>query len=270
MRNIKARVLTLAGVAVSLLMLPVGASAEEKNWGKYQVDDRRSGYTYATAETQAMQDDDFSNPAFIWVDQGETLWSTVEGEAGKSCQSCHEDAAVSMKGVGAVYPKYDFQTKKLINVEQRINRCREENMKAKAWKYESTELLSMTTYVRHQSSGLPMNVAIDGNAAPFFEKGKKFFNQSRGQLDLACKHCHEDNPGQMARANLLSQGQSNGFPTYRLKWQKAGSLHRRFRGCNRNIRATPYKAGSEEYNNLELFVAWRGRGLPVEAPAVRN
>jgi sulfur-oxidizing protein SoxA len=87
---------------------------------------------------------------------------------------------------------------------------------------------------------------------------------------MACKNCHEDYAGTMIRANLLSQGQSNGFPTYRLKWQKVGSLHRRFRGCNSQVRATPYKAGSEEYVNLELFLANRGRGLPVETPAVRN
>jgi len=269
MHNVIARGLTLAGFAVSLLMLPVGASASE-DWGKYESGDRRSGYTYAAKETRAMQDDEFANPASIWQDQGESLWSVVDGEAGKSCQSCHDDAADTMKGVGTAYPKYDFQTKKLINVEQRINRCRKENMKAKTWKFDSSQMLGMTIYVRGQSRGLPMNVAIDGHAAPFYEKGKNFFNQRRGQLDMSCKNCHEDNAGNLARANLLSEGQGNGFPTYRLKWQKPGSLHRRFRGCNKNVRAKPYKSGSDEYTNLELYVAWRGRGLPVEAPAVRN
>lgn len=270
MMNVIPRVLVLAGCALSLLALPQPAPADERNWGKYRNGDIRSGYTFATAETREMQDDDFSNPAIIWLDQGEALWNRAEGEAGKSCASCHREAAKSMKGAGTYYPKYDFETKKLINLEQRINRCREQNMKAKPWKYESSQLLSMTIYVRNQSHGMPVNVAVDGNAAPFFEAGKEFFNQRRGQLDMACNHCHEDNPGNMARANLLSQGQGNGFPTYRLKWQKPGSLHRRFRGCNKNIRATPYKYGAEEYNNLELYVAWRGRGLPVEAPAVRN
>ncbi len=74
----------------------------------------------------------------------------------------------------------------------------------------------------------------------------------------------------MARANLLTQGQSNGFPTYRFKWSKLGSIHRRFRGCNKNVRATPYAYGSDEYVNLELYLAARGRGLLVETPAVRN
>ena len=76
--------------------------------------------------------------------------------------------------------------------------------------------------------------------------------------------------GNKIRANTLSEGHSNGFPTYRLKWQKPGSIHRRFRGCNKQVRSKPYGYGSDEYVNLELYVAWRGRGLSVETPAVRN
>ncbi len=229
-----------------------------------------SGYYFRTAETRELQDDDFMNPAFIWLEQGADLWSTAEGEAGKACADCHGDAEESMKGVGASYPKYHEPSGKLINLEQRINLCRSENMQAEPWKWESDELLGMTTFVRHQSKGMPVNVSIEGPAAPFFEKGKDFYYQRRGQLDLACASCHENNYGMYIRADLLSQGQSNGFPTYRLKWQKLGSLHRRFRGCNRQVRSTPYPAGSDEFVNLELYLAWRGQGLPVETPAVRQ
>jgi sulfur-oxidizing protein SoxA len=101
-------------------------------------------------------------------------------------------------------------------------------------------------------------------------QAKKFFEEKRGQLAMSCANCHEENNGMKIRANTLSEGQSNGFPTYRLKWQKPGSIHRRFRGCNKQVRSKPYGYGSDEYVNLELFVAWRGRGLSVETPAVRN
>jgi sulfur-oxidizing protein SoxA len=247
-----------------------GSLAVAEEWGKYQVGEQRSGYTYATKETRAMQDDDFSNPAFIWMDQGEALWSTVDGSEGKSCESCHEDAADSMKGVATRYPVFDKTLGKVKNVEQQINICREKRMGAKPFKWESGDMLAMSAYVNSQSRDMAMSVKVDGPAAPFFEKGKAFYYQRRGQLNLACKNCHEDNAGNRARANLLSQGQSNGFPLYRLKWQKLGSLHRRFRGCNKNIRAQPYAYGSDEYVNLELYLAWRGRGLPIETPAVRN
>ena len=64
-----------------------------------------SGYWFRTKETQAIQDDDFNNPGFFAVEQGEQLWSKPDGAAGKSCASCHQDAAASMKGVGAAMPK---------------------------------------------------------------------------------------------------------------------------------------------------------------------
>jgi sulfur-oxidizing protein SoxA len=241
----------------------------EMDWGPYQVGDKRSGYTFSAVETRAMQDDDFANPAFIWIDVGEELWETVEGTEGKSCASCHADVQESMKGVATTYPKFDAEVGKLLNLELRINRERETRMGAKPWKYESRELLAMTAFVKNQSRGMPVNVSIDGPAAPFFEKGKEFYNQRRGQLDMACANCHMDYPDTMIRANRLSQGHANGFPTYRLKWQKLGSLHRRFRGCNKQVRAQPYPFGSDEYVNLELFLGWRDKALPVETPSVR-
>ncbi len=268
----------MGGTALSVLLAGAGlvalgagaAQACEQCKGKYEVDGKKSGYLYSMPETQAMQDDDFMNPGTFWVEKGEKLWAKAEGEAGKSCKSCHGEPE-KMRGVYPVYPKYDPKTKKLINIEQRINRCRSEQMKAKPWKWESEELLAMTALLGYVSRGLPVNVKVDGPAKPFFEKGKAFYFQRRGQLDMACKHCHIDHPGQYIRADLLSEGRAGGsFPTYRLKWQKLGSLHRRFKGCNKQVRAKPYKPGSDEYVNLELFVKWRSNGLPVEVPAVRR
>ena len=236
---------------------------------KYIVGDKRTGYVFLTPDTRDIQDDDFANPAFVWVDTGEELWSTVDGKAGKSCASCHGDAGKSMKGVGAAYPKYASEVKKLMALQHRINWERENRMQAKPWKWESSEMLGMTAYIKLQSRGMPVNVKIDGPAKPFYEKGKKFYNQRRGMLDMACANCHLGYPATMVRSNLLSQGMPNGFPLFRLKWQTLGSLHRRFRGCNTQIRARPYKRGSEEYTNLELFIMDRAKDLPMETPAVR-
>jgi len=230
--------------------------------GKYY-----SGYVINDPTTREMQDDDFQNPAFLWVEQAEEEWNKVDGEAQKSCASCHNDPE-SLKGASTTYPKVDGD--KLITVEHRINQCRTQRMKAKAWKWESDAMLGTSALVRMQSRGMPVNVKVDGEAELHFEQGKEFYHQRRGQLDLACIHCHVQNNGNMVRSELLSHGMPNGFPTYRLKWQKLGSLHRRFRGCNKNIRAQPYKQGSPEYTSLELYVMRRAAGLPVESPSVRK
>ncbi|MGI9332426.1 MAG: sulfur oxidation c-type cytochrome SoxA [Gammaproteobacteria bacterium] len=264
------RVRPLTAGLVTCTFGALAMPAPAGDWGAYEVEERRSGYTYMTDATRAIQDDEFQNPGMLWVEQGEEAWQAVDGNEGKSCSSCHDDAAESMATVGATYPVYDDKLDKLVNIEQRINQCRTERMGAGEWKWESNELLSMTTYVRHQALGVPIQPAVDGPAKPFFEAGKAFYEQRRGQLDLACMHCHRMYPGGQLRANVLSQGHSNGFPTYRLKWQGVGSLHRRLRGCNDQVRAEPYPFGAQEYVNVELYLAWRGRGLPVESPAVRN
>lgn len=249
---------------------PLAQYRANPKYKDFMVGEKMSGYVFASPETQAMQDDEFENPGMLAVQDGEAEWSKVDGAAGKSCASCHQDAAKTMKGVAVTYPKFEPKRGKLASLEHRINLCRTENMKAAELKWDSKPLLGLTAYVEYQSRGLPISVKVDGPAAPFFEEGKKFYYTRRGQMDIACAQCHENNAGMNIGVENLSQGQSNGYPTYRLKWQSFGSLHRRFEGCNEEVRALPYPRGSDEYTNLELYVAWRGNGLKSEAPSVRR
>lgn len=131
-------------------------------------------------------------------------------------------------------------------------------------------MLAMTALIGLQSRGMAMAPETGGRMQEWHDKGEALYYTRVGQLDMACSNCHEDNPGQMIRADHLSQGQVNGFPTYRFKWQGLGSMHRRFSGCMKNIRAQPFKRGSDEFVALELFLATRGAGLGIETPAVRN
>ena len=174
-----------------------------------------------------------------------------------------------MKGAGAAYPKYDAKTGHVIDIEQRINLERE-RMGAAPWPWESDQLLAMTAYVKLQSRGMPVRVASDGPAHAAWVEGKAFYEARRGQLDMACAQCHVQNNDRKLRTETLSQGQTNGFPTYRLSWQTLGSVQRRFRECNEQIRAEPLPYGSPQYVALELYLAATGTGLPVESPSVRK
>lgn len=228
-----------------------------------------SGWLFRDTETRAMQKDDFVNPMFLFVDAGIESWNTVDGTAGKSCADCHNAIEDSMKGVRASTPKV-AQNGELWSIENFINDCRVNRMGAEAWKWNSQEMKNMTSAIGLQSRGMPVSVAIDGAAAPFWEKGKEIFYSRYGQLELSCANCHEDNFGNFIRADNLSQGQINGFPLYRLKDQGAVSIHQRFVGCMRDTRGVPFEAGSQEFRELELYVASRGNGLSVETPAVRH
>ena len=231
------------------------------------VDTIYSGWRFRTSETQALQSDDFDNPGMIFVDQAIDLWAKVDGSEGKSCASCHENVE-DFAGLRPTLPR--VEEGELVTMENIINECRTERMGAEPWKWSKGNMTAMTTLIGLQSGGMPVNVAIDGDAAPFWEKGKELYYTRVGQLDMACSSCHEDNYGTMIRADHLSQGQINGFPTYRLKNAKLNSSHGRFKGCMKNIRATPFKEGGEEFKALELYLASRGEGLVVETPSVRN
>lgn len=221
-------------------------------------------------ELQEMQADGGRNPGMLWVEQGAKLWSAPEGVAGKSCASCHGEAAASMKGVATRYPAVDPKSGKLLNIELRINQCRSTHMQAPEMTYESDPLLGLTAYVAHQSLNQPMGVRADGPAAPFYERGKALYFERQGQLNVACFQCHDDNVGKRLRGDRISSGLPTGYPAYRIDWQKAGSLHRRLRACSLGVRAHQFDLGSPEYLALELYLAVRAKGAPIEAPGIRK
>ena len=233
------------------------------------LDEVMSGWLFRGTETRAMQADDFDNPGMIFVEQAQDTWVTADGSEGKSCSSCHDDMD-SMAGVKATYPKWNEEAGEVRTLQMQVNACRTERMGAEAWKYDKGDAINMEAALSSVSRGMPVNVAIDGPAQSMWEKGKELYYTRTGQLELSCANCHEDNYGNMIRADHLSQGQINGFPVYRLKNTKLNGAHSRFKGCIRDTRAETYKPGSEEFIALELYVASRGNGLSVEGPSIRN
>jgi len=233
------------------------------------LDEIFSGWVYRSTETQAFQMDDFENPGMIFVESAIDAWNTVEGEAGESCASCH-GSPEDMAGVSATYPKWNEGAEEVRTMTMQVNGCRTEQMGAEEWAYDKTDMLNMTALLASVSRGLPVNVAIDGPVAETWEMGRELYYTRTGQLELSCANCHEDNYGNNIRADHLSQGQVNGFPTYRLKNARLNGIHSRFRGCVRDTRAETYSVGSPEFVALELYVTSRGNGLSVEGPSVRN
>jgi sulfur-oxidizing protein SoxA len=231
--------------------------------------ERRSGYHFMAPDTQAMQNDDTTNPGMLWVLDGEKLWNSKAGAAGKACADCHQDAAISMKGVAARYPAFDKTPARPVDLEQRINLCRTEHQQATPLAYEGRDMLALTALVARQSKGMPIATATDPQLAPFIAKGRDLYMQRQGQLNLACTNCHDDNWDKRLAGAAITQGHPNGYPLYRLEWQSLGSLQRRLRACLTGIRAQPYDYGAPELVELELYLMSRARGMPIEAPAVR-
>jgi len=254
--------LRLAVAAAAVTLASFGLAAE------IAPNARRSSYEAMSAATKAMQDDDSANPATLWVLDGEALWRTNAGAAGRACADCHGEAPQSMRGVAARYPAYDAKRQSPVDLEGRINICRVEHQQAAALRPESKELLALTAYVARQSRGLAIE-SNDARLAPSIEAGRQLFQRRQGQLNLACAHCHDDHWGEKLAGNSVPQGHPTGYPLYRLEWQGLGSLQRRLRNCMIGMRAESYAFGSPEFIALETYLMWRARGMPMESPAVR-
>jgi sulfur-oxidizing protein SoxA len=237
--------------------------------GEIPLSERRSGYDFMSRETRAIQDDDTANPGLLWVLEGEALWKRKTGAAGRACADCHGDARASMKGVAARHPSFEAARGRPIGLEQRINVCRTERQQAPPLAWESRDLLALTAYVARQSRGLPIDVAADERARPFLDAGRAAFERRQGQLNLSCSQCHDDHWGRRLAGNVIPQAHPTGYPIYRLEWQGLGSLQRRLRNCLVGMRAEGYAYGAPELVDLELYLMWRARGMPIETPAVR-
>ena len=173
------------------------------------AEDLISGYHFSEPSTQNIQDDDFLNPGFIWVENGALLWNKKEQPSQLSCKSCHGGAS-KMRGVALKFPKINKKGD-LINLEQQINICRHENMNAEKYEPESKNLLALSVLMYYQSRGLEQSIEINEKNQKYFNLGKKLYFKKIGQMGLSCNQCHDERVGQNLRAEKVSQGISMVF-----------------------------------------------------------
>jgi sulfur-oxidizing protein SoxA len=188
-------------------------------------------------------------------------------------------------GIRQNYPWFDTKSGKVHTLEGDIMRCLKKNgvdVKAEKIKFGKGKLAAISAYMGYTSRGKKLNVVIpnDPRALAVYNRGKHHFYAKRGQLNLACADCHMYNSGKLARANLLSPalGHVSHFPVYRKKWEFGGdpvlggfgTIERRYGGCNKQVRAKPFKPQSDEYIALEYFETYMSNGIKVNAPGVRE
>ena len=183
-----------------------------------------SGWRFRSDETQALETDDFENPAMVAVEYGLELWEKPMGSENKACSDCHGDVAEAMKGIRANMPRWNASANEPWALEDWINWSITEHQGAEKWKWESAEMLAMTALIGMQSRGMPMTVQTDGPMADWVEKGKELYYTRVGQLDMACSNCHEDNYGNLHPRRPSEPGQHQRFPDLPLQVARASAL----------------------------------------------
>lgn len=207
-------------------------------------------------------------PYELALAEGKDLFETPFAN-GKTYADCFPNGGI---GIRQNYPYFDSETGQVKTLEQEINECREKNGEQPLG-YKKGAIASISAYMAYTSRGNKFNVEIPNEQAlAAYESGKEFYYSKRGQLNFSCADCHVGNSGMMIRADKLSPalGHPTHFPVYRSKWNDMGTLHRRFDGCNKQVRATPLAAQGEEYRNLEYFLTYMSNGMEVNGPGARK
>jgi L-cysteine S-thiosulfotransferase len=228
--------------------------------GVYSID--------AASREQWLEIEEFA-PYELNISKGEELFNKPFAN-GKTYASCFENGGI---GIRQNYPYFDTERGEVITLELAINECRTANgEKPLGWKKGA--IADISAYMAYTSRGNIFDIQIpnDPRALAAYERGKKHFYQKRGQLNMACADCHKFYSGNLIRADLLSPalGQLTHFPVYRSKWGGLGTTHRRYGGCNEQVRAKAFPAQSEEYRDLEYFHTYMSNGLAVNGPGARK
>ena len=181
------------------------------------------------------------------VDKGEQMWNTAF-KNGKTYSSCFDGPVEKIR---TQFPRWNTEAGKVETLEATINKCRVDNGEKKlGWKKGNMAFIS--AYLTTAATGEKINVIVpegDKKALAAYNKGKQFFYAKRGQLNLSCANCHIDSAGKKIRGDILSPalGQITHFPVWRGKWMRKkgngfGTIQRRYGGCNKQVRAKPFKA----------------------------
>jgi sulfur-oxidizing protein SoxA len=274
----KKTILALVGAGLIAGALAAHASPE---------DDRKQLTNYLKKKAPKIKLDQYVNGALIYdkdsmaqylsimdfppfenvVELGKKMWETPFAN-GKTYASCFPNGG---KNVAGNYPMFDDKQGKVETFEMALNACREANGE-KALDYSGKDIGILTSYARTLSDGMKMNVKVQSAAAQeAYERGKQFFYQRRGQLNFSCASCHVDNAGHRIRSELLSPavGQATHWPVFR-GGDNLFTLQQRYKGCNNQVRAEPFKPGSQEFNDLEYFHSYMSNGLPMKASVFRK
>ncbi len=273
---------TLTALGVSgLVATPLAVATPEEDQTTWQ--------TYFEKRFPQVSKDDFVNGVYAidpvgrenWeaieefppyeaaISDGEEMWNTAFAN-GKGYADCFPDGPA----IAGKYPYWDKEKGMVITLPLAINDCRAANDEAPL-KYKKGPIADLLAYIMFESRGQVIDVKIpadDPRALEAYEKGKQFYFARRGQLNFSCASCHVGNSGTTLRTEILSPalGHTSHFPVYRSKWGEMGTLHRRFDGCNKQVRAAPFKAQGEEYRDLEYFMSYMNNGLELNGPGARK
>lgn len=213
---------------------------------------------------------------------------------GKTFSNCFPNGG---KRIAGTYPQFEPSTKQVMTIETALNRCLQLHGETTIAPASVSEMGPLAAYARSLSEGQSLNIRVLGQGArDRFDAGRRLFNARIGQQNFACASCHVQHAGGVYGANSTAESTTESTtastnvaavknPTaiaggglapavgQAVSWPRVEpgggirSLHAQFQRCFRRSGAEPFLEGSDEFNNLEYYLAYLSNGLPLRSLA---
>lgn len=239
----------------------------------------------AIAQYRAMLQD--GNPAELFVDKGELLWSEARGPKHASLQACDLGLGPGvLEGAWVQLPRYFKDTQRVQDLESRLLSCMQtlQGFDAQAIAQtpfgvgEQINVSALAAFVASKSEGkafqLPQSHVEERR---FYEMGKRLFYTRAGPYDFSCSTCHSQSDKRIRLQDLPNlttpEGATAGFgawPAYRVSNGQMWSMQQRLNDCFRQQRF-PYPVfASDATIALGVFMGVNAKGGLAIAPALKR
>lgn len=238
---------------------------------------------------RAMISDPMSNPGFLAVDRGEALWHEKRGTKNVSLEGCDLGlGAGKLEGAYAQMPRYFKDTKKVMELEQRLLWCMQtlQGYDTKdivkhpfSGPGRPSEIQDIVAYVANKSSGMKINVSLSHpKEKEMAAVGEAMFYRRGGVNDFSCATCHAEE-GKRIRLqglpNLSKPGKAaqetmGGWPTYRVSQSAVRTMQHRLWDCYRQQRWPAPEYASDGLTALVVFLNKQAAGGVINVPSIKR
>jgi sulfur-oxidizing protein SoxA len=236
-----------------------------------------------------LREDPWSNPGYLDVDRGETLWTTAAGPKNATMEKCDLGKGPGkVEGAFAELPRYFADADRVMDLETRILWCREQLQGISAADYVKRphpgggqpvkEVGAMAVYVASKSAGQKFAAKFSHpKEQEAVALGENLFFRRSGPFDFACATCHSQSglrirlQGLPFLADRKEAGKVVGeWPAYRVSTTQVMTMQHRLVDCYWQMRLHQIQLGSEVSVALIAFLTKQAEGGEIAVPGLKR
>jgi sulfur-oxidizing protein SoxA len=244
----------------------------------------------ALEKYRGMISDPMSNPGYLAVDTGETLWTTKRGPKNASLETCDlGEGPGKVEGAYAKLPRYFADVDRVMDAEARILWCMEtiqgidtaplrKKPFASSGGNPATEIEALVAYVANKSNGHKYAAKMEHpKERAMVALGEALFYRRSSLNDFSCQTCHGQE-GQRIRLQRLpyfenpaeAQAALGSWPTYRVSNASLRTMQHRIWDCFWQMRMPDVGYTSDVTIALISYLTKKAEGGTIEVPSIKR